>query len=91
MEMPSVASLSNDQRDELVFFFELVSTRMRNVQCDLVVDEFRIKDSGLVSEDHPFFDIVADAMTSLKVFRDSLRDWQDDLISATREARNNSR
>lgn len=91
MEMSSVASLSNDQRDELGSLLDMLGRHFRDMHCDLVVDEFKIKDSGLVSGDHPFFDNVTDVMDSLKLLRDSLSDWQDDLISATRAARNSSR
>jgi hypothetical protein len=85
--IPGVTSLTEDQRDALGGVLDGVVRTLYHMSCDLVVEEFKLKDTGLVPVDHPVLDALVEAMGSLKDLRDLLDDWQGDLVEATRLAR----
>jgi hypothetical protein len=85
--IPGVTTLTEDQRDALSGVLDVVARTLYHMSCDLVVEEFKIKDTGLVPVDHPILDSLFDIKGSLKDLRDQLDDWQGALVEATRLAR----
>lgn len=85
--IPGVTTLTEDQRDALGMVLDDVAKNLYYMSCDLVVEEFKIKDTGLIPGDHPILDGLVETMSSLKDLRDLLDGWQGALVEATRLAR----